>query len=1072
MVRILGYNSGAEAEEPREITRTPSSSGDNGWLIRFFDSAFFCEWIAVSYLYKHEHSGVRDYLCNRMYTLPITGIESYLFQLCYMMITKPSPSLDKYIVDMCTKSLKIAVKVHWFLLAEAEDLDDNEEIRRLQEKCQLASLAGDWPPLIKPQKAITSPSGKSRMFKLLSSSSRRILPLTSSPIQKSAAVASATATAAAVSDDAPGSKASAGVKGSQEESSESSYRVFKKLMPATKVRDVLKKFRDKEEEDPDQSKDAEQESFFRRLFRDDERVVRSDELATESFFRRIFRDKSDGEDRVRGSVDEDEVKGLLFMFKKIFREKHDDRDKTDDEEKIWDEDEGSEFFLFRKFFRVHPEEESIFDSATFGTPENSPGADGFFKRLFRDKDRTGDESRSSSKKEDRSSPSLFKRLFKDKAEDSVATEDSVNSVSSPDNANASEVSSDSGRTVCSHVEVGTNDSEQSFEHRMPSTRLDFEDIDQRSDTSFSCCLVFTDIRNVQKRPGSPKQKTERGSSKPPLPRYSSFHIRKGTYHATLDFVRSLCDIASGLVDVFPMEDRRKALHESLAELNNHLASAEQDGGVCFPMGKGLYRVVHIPENDAVLMNSREKAPFLVCFEVLKCETESSVRDSRDSSIRPRGGIPLANGDAHVQRPPPWAYPVWNSQQSGSENYLRSASRAIDRAMAHDWETNVKVVELNLHVLERTDDSDRGEKCNESELVQVSLRAVVDMNMEDVGEDFTAKRKDHRRVPSTVAMDAVRAAAAKGEAPPGLPLKGSGTDQLGKSSDVVGGELWDIKKGKIKKTSVFGGLPGWDLRSAIVKSGDDCRQEHLAVQLVSHFYDIFQEAGLPLWLRPYEVLVTSSRAALIETIPDTASVHAIKTRNTSLREYFCKKYDENSPAFKLAQRNFVESMAGYSILCYFLQVKDRHNANLLIDEDGHIVHIDFGFMLSNSPGGVNFENAPFKLTREQLEASVMDSDAEGTASEFFDYFKVLCIQGFLTCRKHAERIILLVEMMQDSGCPCFRGGPKTILNLRKRFHLSLTEEQCVSLVLSLISSSLDAWRTRQYDYYQRVLNGIQ
>lgn len=54
--------------------------------------------------------------------------------------------------------------------------------------------------------------------------------------------------------------------------------------------------------------------------------------------------------------------------------------------------------------------------------------------------------------------------------------------------------------------------------------------------------------------------------------------------------------------------------------------------------------------------------------------------------------------------------------------------------------------------------------------------------------------------------------------------------------------------------------------------------------------------------------------------------------------------------------------------YFLsfQVKDRHNGNLLIDEEGHIIHIDFGFMLSNSPGGVNFESAPFKLTRELLE----------------------------------------------------------------------------------------------------------
>lgn len=245
-----------------------------------------------------------------------------------------------------------------------------------------------------------------------------------------------------------------------------------------------------------------------------------------------------------------------------------------------------------------------------------------------------------------------------------------------------------------------------------------------------------------------------------------------------------------------------------------------------------------------------------------------------------------------------------------------------------------------------------------------------------------------------------------------------------------------------------------------------------MQLISHFYDIFQEAGLPLWLRPYEVLVTSSYTALIETIPDTASLHALKSRFpniTSLRDFFIAKYQENSPSFKLAQRNFVESMAGYSLVCYLLQVKDRHNGNLLMDEEGHIIHIDFGFMLSNSPGGVNFESAPFKLTRELLE--VMDSDAEGVPSEFFDYFKVLCIQGFLTCRKHAERIILLVEMLQDSGFPCFKGGPRTIQNLRKRFHLSLTEEQCVSLVLSLISSSLDAWRTRQYDYYQRVLNGI-
>ena len=31
------------------------------------------------------------------------------------------------------------------------------------------------------------------------------------------------------------------------------------------------------------------------------------------------------------------------------------------------------------------------------------------------------------------------------------------------------------------------------------------------------------------------------------------------------------------------------------------------------------------------------------------------------------------------------------------------------------------------------------------------------------------------------------------------------------------------------------------------------------------------------------------------------------------------------------------------------------------------------------------------------------------------------------------------LCQDSGFPCFKGGPRTIQNLRKRFHLGLTEE---------------------------------
>ncbi|KAJ4459033.1 putative Phosphatidylinositol 4-kinase stt4 [Paratrimastix pyriformis] len=340
-------------------------------------------------------------------------------------------------------------------------------------------------------------------------------------------------------------------------------------------------------------------------------------------------------------------------------------------------------------------------------------------------------------------------------------------------------------------------------------------------------------------------------------------------------------------------------------------------------------------------------------------------------------------------------------------------------------------------------------------------------------------------------------------------------------------------------------------TCIFKAGDDCRQDALALQLIGIMAEIFEEDGLPLFLDPYQVIPTGGgvchrdiipmriwpwngirlgcrgrrvQEGIIEVVPHTYSRDQLGKRFPgNLNQHFRAMYGDQTEAFRMvratparppcpciatrlqslttaAQRNFITSGAAYSLAAYLLHIKDRHNGNILIDDAGHIVHIDFGFIFDINPGNVEFERAPFKLNTEMLELMGVAAPAQPPAPqqpapaeappppapaaaprvsealcgspaqpEPFGWFVELCCRGFLSLRQQMERLVAPVSLMVQSGLPCFK--PESLQRLVNRFDPDASETDANSFMMLRVDESRNSYSTGVYDTFQYIQNRI-
>jgi len=560
--------------------------------------------------------------------------------------------------------------------------------------------------------------------------------------------------------------------------------------------------------------------------------------------------------------------------------------------------------------------------------------------------------------------------------------------------------------------------------------------------------------------------------------------------------------------------------------SSHRDSGSSPSCGVFPChGKGAQhqRLLRIPAGEAVILNSAERVPYVVYIEVARDMEEGAFAElmaaeehklgdfenqrpkpsplSRESpstttesapatpkaiktppTLRPRSSSSTQSQSNPVPNPKPQQQRSALTSPHPSSQSEQLQMLPVDGA---SFAERMRTAAIMLAQLTRQATSPAG--CPPARLADINaIKAKLIGEMEgleksrlldalhtrqNTNDDVKLEEQD----PYTMDIDSTGTRPAKDD-----------------PSAAVFREPFEEKRARIRQASPYGRLPGWDLLSVIVKAGADMRQEQLACQLIEEMHDIWSMAGLPIWVCPFRILVAGQEGGLVETVRNALSIHSIRKAayaqrssmnatagpqplgngepfTYSLRDHYIRTFGSpDSDAFINARDAFMRSLAGYSLVTYVLQLRDRHNGNILIDSAGHMIHIDFGFMLANAPGGYyGFESAPFKLSAEYIDL------LGGLNSESFHALSDLIHQGFLALRKHADRLLLLLEITHpDSSLPCFgSAGLHTLAQLKARFQLGLTEQQVRLFVERMITGSAYNVFTRLYDSFQYYSNGI-
>jgi len=218
-------------------------------------------------------------------------------------------------------------------------------------------------------------------------------------------------------------------------------------------------------------------------------------------------------------------------------------------------------------------------------------------------------------------------------------------------------------------------------------------------------------------------------------------------------------------------------------------------------------------------------------------------------------------------------------------------------------------------------------------------------------------------------------------------------------------------------------------TVIFKVGDDLRQDMLTLQMFRVMDKLWKKMNLNLKFNAYQCIVTGNGIGMLEVVTNSMTIAKIqKAHDGALSEFkedvlytWLAAQNKTASEFENAIENFTVSCAGYCVATYVLGIGDRHNDNIMLKQDGHFFHIDFGHFLGNFKKfmGISRERSPLVFTPDMAYVIIGPKKKSKKIQEKennYNTFVELCNKAHNILRENSNLFINLFTLMLSSGMP--------------------------------------------------------